>query len=112
MYLPTTDQEMKSRGWDRCDIIFIHGDSYIDSRFSVWLLGRVLEACGYRVGIIAQPDVHSEKTSPAWVNPPVLGCLSGGSVDSMVANFTAGDANAATTITPPAAITTAATTGR
>ena len=45
MYLPTTVQEMKSRGWDRCDIIFITGDSYIDSPFiGVALLGRVLEA--------------------------------------------------------------------
>lgn len=91
MYLPTTVQEMKSRGWDRCDIIFITGDSYIDSPFiGVALLGRVLEACGYRVGIIAQPDVHSEKDITRLGEPALFWGVSGGSVDSMVANFTAG----------------------
>jgi len=105
MYLPTTVQEMKSRGWDRCDIIFITGDSYIDSPFiGVALLGRVLEACGYRVGIIAQPDVHSEKDITRLGEPALFWGVSGGSPPV--------DANAATTITPPAAITTAAPTGR
>ena len=59
-FLPTTPEEMHARGWDELDVILVSGDSYIDSPFiGAAVIGRVLENAGYRVGIIAQPDVTS-----------------------------------------------------
>ena len=56
-FLPTTREEMDALGWDSCDIIIISGDAYVDHpSFGMAVIGRVLEAQGFRVGIIAQPD--------------------------------------------------------
>ena len=58
--LPMTVQEMRERGWDQADIVFVTGDAYIDHpSFAMALLGRVLQAAGFRVGIISQPDWQS-----------------------------------------------------
>ena len=62
MFLPTTHQELDHLGWDQLDIILVSGDSYIDSPFiGTAVIGKVLNHAGYRVGIIAQPDIHSDK---------------------------------------------------
>ena len=58
--LPMTMAEALERGWDELDVVFISGDAYIDHpSFAMAILGRVLEAAGYRVGIVSQPDWHS-----------------------------------------------------
>ena len=60
-YLPTTRKELALRGWDEVDIIFFTGDAYIDHpSFGAAVIGRVLEAAGYRVAIVPQPDWHGD----------------------------------------------------
>ncbi|MEJ2110658.1 MAG: YgiQ family radical SAM protein [Acidobacteriota bacterium] len=90
MFLPTTPEEMKQLGWDRLDVILISGDSYIDSpHIGVSLIGRVLFQAGYRVGIIAQPDTETGKDVGRLGEPGLFWGVTGGCVDSMVANRTA-----------------------
>jgi len=90
MFLPTTRQELEDRGWDQLDVVLVTGDAYIDSPFvGVALIGRVLEGVGYRVGIIAQPDIHSAEDIMRLGEPALFWGVSGGSIDSMVANYTA-----------------------
>jgi uncharacterized radical SAM protein YgiQ len=89
-FLPTTRSEMEARGWDELDVILISGDAYIDSPFiGVAVVGRMLEKQGYRVGIIGQPDIDSGKDIGRLGEPKLFWGVSGGSVDSMVANYTA-----------------------
>ena len=89
-YLPTTPEELHQRGWDALDVILVTGDSYIDSPFiGAAVIGRVLEAAGYRVGIIAQPDITSPQDITRLGEPRLWWGVTGGSVDSMVANYTA-----------------------
>ncbi|WP_294892325.1 YgiQ family radical SAM protein [Sulfuricurvum sp. MLSB] len=88
-YLPTTREEMDARGWDRCDVILVSGDAYIDSPFiGVAVVGRILEREGYRVGVIGQPDIATDDIMRLG-EPRLFWGVSGGSVDSMVANYTA-----------------------
>ncbi len=59
-FLPMSRAEMEALGWDSCDVIVVTGDAYVDHpSFGMAIIGRVLEAQGFRVGIIAQPDWHS-----------------------------------------------------
>ncbi|BAQ35367.1 YgiQ family radical SAM protein [Dehalococcoides sp. THU3] len=89
MFLPTTPQELIKMGWDRPDIILVTGDSYIDSPFiGSALIGKVLSRAGYRVGIIAQPDIHSDTDICRLGEPRLFWGVTAGSVDSMVANYT------------------------
>ena len=89
-FLPTTPEELRQRNWDALDVILISGDSYIDSPFiGVAVIGRVLEHAGFRVGIIAQPDIHSERDITRLGEPRLFWGVSAGSVDSMIANHTA-----------------------
>ena len=89
-FLPTTRAEMDALGWDQCDVILISGDAYIDSPFiGVAVVGRMLERLGYRVGIIGQPDIESDKDVSRLGEPRLFWGVSGGSIDSMVANYTA-----------------------
>jgi len=89
-FLPTTKDEMDALGWDRCDVIIVTGDSYIDSPFiGTAVVGRLLEYWGYRVGVIAQPDISSDKDITRLGEPRLFWGVNGGSVDSMVANYTA-----------------------
>ena len=89
-FLPTTRQEMSDRGWDQCDVILVSGDAYIDSPFiGVSVVGRMLEKLGYRVGMIGQPDVESDQDIGRLGEPRLFWGVSGGSIDSMVANYTA-----------------------
>ena len=90
MYLPTTRQELSELGWDALDVILVTGDSYVDSPFiGASVIGKVLLKAGYRVGIIAQPDVHSDRDISRLGEPALFWGVTGGSIDSMVANYTA-----------------------
>lgn len=89
-FLPTTAEEVKARGWDALDVILISGDTYIDSSYmGVAVIGRYLLSKGYRVGIIAQPNVEVGSDITRLGEPRLYWGVSGGSVDSMVANYTA-----------------------
>lgn len=90
MFLPTTKTELNQRGWDKLDIILITGDSYIDSPYmGTSLIGQALTDQGYKVGIIAQPDIMSSGDIARLGEPRLFWGVSGGAVDSMVANYTA-----------------------
>jgi len=88
--LPVCRSGMDERGWEECDFVFVSGDAYVDHpSFAAALLCRVLEAEGYRVGIISQPN-WKEPSSFKVLGRPRLGFLTGaGSMDSMVAHYTA-----------------------
>jgi len=89
MFLPTIHQELDRLGWDQLDIILVTGDSYIDSPFiGTAVIGKVLNHAGYQVGIIAQPDIHSDKDICRLGEPGLFWGVTGGSVDSMIANYT------------------------
>jgi len=89
-FLPTTREEMNALGWEQCDVILISGDAYIDSPFiGVAVVGRMLEKLGYKVGIIGQPDIKSETDIKRLGEPKLYWGVSGGSIDSMVSNYTA-----------------------
>lgn len=89
-FLPTTREEMLARGWDSLQVILVTGDSYIDSPYiGIAVIGRVLESAGYRVGVIAQPDPQSPQDITRLGEPKLFWGITGGSVDSMVANYTA-----------------------
>jgi len=88
-FLPMTKQEMKKRGWDQLDIIFISGDAYVDHpSFGPAILGRLLEAKGYRVGIIAQPDWTKLDDFIRLGQPKLFFAVSAGNLDSMLSNYT------------------------
>lgn len=89
MFLPTTFQELSSLGWNELDIILVTGDSYIDSPYiGAAVIGKVLLKAGFRVGIIAQPNVDSAEDITRLGRPRLFWGVTGGSVDSMVANYT------------------------
>ncbi|MBI4927127.1 MAG: YgiQ family radical SAM protein [Anaerolineae bacterium] len=90
-FLPTTPEELSARGWDTLDVILVTGDSYIDSPFiGAAVVGRVLEAAGFRVGIIAQPRLDTSADITRLGLPRLFWGVTAGSIDSMVANYTAG----------------------
>jgi uncharacterized radical SAM protein YgiQ len=89
MFLPTTPEEMRARGWHHLDVILVTGDSYIDSPFiGAALIGKVLFQEGFRVGVIAQPDTAGPQDITRLGRPNLFWGVTGGSVDSMVANYT------------------------
>nr|WP_320010180.1 YgiQ family radical SAM protein [uncultured Desulfobulbus sp.] len=89
MFLPSTREEMARLGWEQLDVILVSGDAYIDSAFiGVAVIGKLLLREGYRVGIIAQPDPAGDDIKRLG-EPLLFWGISGGSVDSMVANRTA-----------------------
>ena len=89
-FLPTTREDMDARGWKQCDVILVSGDAYIDSPFiGIAMVGRMLERLGYKVGIIGQPDIKSDIDIKRLGEPRLYWGISGGSVDSMVSNYTA-----------------------
>ena len=89
MFLPTTIDEVRQRGWAELDVIFVSGDAYIDHpAFGVPLLARWLESRGFRVGIIAQPDWRTKEPFMALGRPRLFFAVSAGAMDSMVAHYT------------------------
>ncbi len=88
--LPMSREEMDSLGWDSCDVILVTGDAYVDHpSFGMALIGRLLEAQGFRVGIIAQPDWHSAEAFAALGPPNLFFGITAGNMDSMVNRYTA-----------------------
>lgn len=89
-FLPTTREEMDALGWDSCDIIIISGDAYVDHpSFGMAVIGRVLEAQGFRVGIIAQPEWDSKEAFMALGKPNLFFGVTAGNMDSMINRYTA-----------------------
>jgi uncharacterized radical SAM protein YgiQ len=90
MFLPVTFNDMTSRGWDRPDFIIITGDAYVDHpSFGTAIISRVLEAEGFRVCIIPQPDWRDTKDFMRFGKPRLAFLINSGNVDSMVAHYTA-----------------------
>lgn len=90
MFLPTTKDEIKKLGWEQLDIILVSGDTYIDSSYNgSAIIGKWLYKHGFKVGIIAQPDINSPDDITRLGEPKLFWAVSGGCVDSMVANYTA-----------------------
>lgn len=90
MFLPTTIEEVNKLGWDALDIILVSGDTYIDSSYNgSAVIGKWLIKHGFRVGIIAQPDIDSSEDITRLGSPELFWGVSAGCVDSMVANYTA-----------------------
>jgi len=88
--LPMSRAEMDALGWDSCDIILVSGDCYIDHpSFGMALVGRLLEAQGFRVGIIAQPDWQNASAFKALGKPNLYFGVTAGNMDSMVNRYTA-----------------------
>ncbi|MFA7240920.1 MAG: YgiQ family radical SAM protein [Sulfuricellaceae bacterium] len=88
-FLPMSRAEMDALGWDSCDIIIVTGDAYVDHpSFGMALVGRLLEAQGFRVGIVAQPDWHSPDAFKALGKPNLFFGVAAGNMDSMVNRYT------------------------
>ncbi len=116
-FLPMSRAEMDVLGWDSCDIVIVTGDAYVDHpSFGMAVIGRVLEAQGFRVGIIAQPDWHSAEPFRALGRPNLFFGVAAGNMDSMINHYTADrkirsdDASAASR--PACAASRTTTTGR
>lgn len=89
-FLPMSREEMDQLGWDSCDIIIVTGDAYVDHpSFGMAIIGRLLEAQGFRVGIIAQPDWHSADAFKALGKPNLFFGVAAGNMDSMINRYTA-----------------------
>ncbi len=89
-FLPMSRAEMDGLGWDSCDVILVTGDAYVDHpSFGMAIVGRVLEAQGFRVGIIAQPDWRSAEAFAALGRPNLFFGITAGNMDSMVNRYTA-----------------------
>ena len=90
-FLPTTKKEVELRGWDQLDIILFSGDAYIDHpAFGVAVIGRTLEAAGYKVAIVPQPDWHGDLRDFKKLGRPRLYFgIAPGAMDSMVNKYTA-----------------------
>ncbi|MFA5143068.1 MAG: YgiQ family radical SAM protein [Candidatus Omnitrophota bacterium] len=88
-FLPTTPEEANARGWRELDIILITGDAYVDHpSYGAAILGRFLEASGFRVGIIPQPDWKNLKDFKSLGRPGLFFGITAGNLDSMLANYT------------------------
>src|SRR5471032_217178 len=89
-FLPMSRAEMDALGWDVCDVVLVTGDAYIDHpSFGMALVGRLLEAQGYRVGIISQPDWLSADAFRVLGKPRLYYGITAGNMDSMVNQYTA-----------------------
>ncbi|HEY2734705.1 MAG TPA: YgiQ family radical SAM protein [Polyangiales bacterium] len=87
--LPCTRAEMDALGWDVCDVVLVTGDAYIDHpAFGMALIGRLLEANGFRVGILAQPDWQSAESFRELGRPELFFGVTAGNMDSLVNHFT------------------------
>lgn len=88
-FLPMTALEMKQRGWEQPDFVFVIGDAYVDhSSFGPAIISRVLEAHGYKVAIISQPDWKNEESIAVFGAPRLGFLVSAGNMDSMVNHYT------------------------
>ena len=89
-FLPITREEMIQRGWDAPDFVYVCGDAYVDHpSFGASIISRVLEAKGYRVAMLCQPDYTSQTDFMRFGRPRLGFLVSAGNIDSMVAHYTA-----------------------
>lgn len=89
-FLPTSREEMDQLGWDSCDVIIVTGDAYVDHpSFGMAVIGRTLEAQGFRVGIISQPDWKDKESFKALGKPNLYFGVAAGNMDSMINRYTA-----------------------
>ena len=89
-FLPMSRKEMKQLGWDSCDIIIVCGDAYVDHpSFGMAVIGRTLEAQGFRVGLICQPDWTNIESFKVLGKPNLYFGVSAGNMDSMINRYTA-----------------------
>lgn len=89
-FLPMSKEEMDALGWDSCDVILVTGDAYVDHpSFGMAVIGRVLEAHGFRVGIISQPDWTSKDAFMTLGKPNLYFGVTAGNMDSMINRYTA-----------------------
>ena len=89
-FLPMSREEMDELGWDQCDVILVTGDAYVDHpSFGMGVIGRVLEAQGFRVGIISQPDWRQVADFERLGAPSLFFGITAGNMDSMVNRYTA-----------------------
>ena len=87
-FLPVTRADMDARGWDRCDFVYVCGDAYVDHpSFGMAIICRLLEAHGYRVGVIAQPDWRDPASIAVLGEPRLAFLVSAGNMDSMVNHY-------------------------
>ncbi len=88
--LPMSPEEVAARGWDQVDVVFITGDAYIDHpSFATAILGRVLEAAGFRVAVVAQPNWQNADDWRRFGRPRLFFAVSAGNMDSMINHYTA-----------------------
>lgn len=89
-FLPITLSEATTRGWDEVDFVCVTGDAYVDHpSFGIAIISRLLESMGFRVAVLAQPDINSPKSFKAFGKPRLGFMITGGNIDSMVSNYTA-----------------------
>ena len=89
-FLPMTADEVKARGWDSVDFVYVCGDSYVDHpSFGAAIITRVLEDCGMRVAFLSQPDWRTTRDFMRFGKPRLGFMVSAGNIDSMVAHYTA-----------------------
>ncbi|HVE11763.1 MAG TPA: YgiQ family radical SAM protein, partial [Elusimicrobiota bacterium] len=89
-FLPISPEEVRARGWDAVDVVFVTGDAYIDHySFAMAILGRVLEAEGFRVAILSQPDWRTAEPWRRFGRPRLFFAVSAGNMDSMINHYTA-----------------------
>ena len=89
-FLPTNKKEMQERGWAQADFVYVTGDAYVDHpSFGVSIISRVLEAAGYRVAILSQPDYKTAESFKEFGKPRLAFLVTAGNIDSMVAHYTA-----------------------
>lgn len=88
-FLPTTRADMDARGWQQCDFVYISGDAYVDHpSFGMAIITRLLEAHGFKVGVIAQPDWNNPESVATLGEPRLAFLVSAGNMDSMVNHYT------------------------
>ena len=84
-FLPVTREDMKSKGWDTVDFVYVTGDAYVDHpSFGSAIIGRLLESRGYRVGMIPQPDWRKKESIQVFGEPRLGFLVTAGNMDSMV----------------------------
>jgi len=89
-HLPTSREEMERRGWNEVDVVFVTGDAYVDHpAFAMGILGRLLEAAGFKVAILSQPDWRSADPWRQFGRPRLFFGISAGNMDSMINHYTA-----------------------